>query len=194
MKKNNISLNASAFTLVEMIVVMAVIGLIIGPLYMIFHRSFSGAEAGKAKLGSLQDAVLTLEYIKQDVKGGYFSKTFIKGKQVDGKSLAKCAEGEFVFYKLYYDKKGDEVLKKVSYSFNLKEALLEREEQDKEKRIFAKGKIKKFIPDILKNDSHFFIDITLALESNNKQNLELRSIIFPPNAKEINHNWNPNPY
>ncbi len=181
-----------AFTLVEITVVSGIALILMGAMYTVFLRSFSGVEAGKAKLECLQDAALTLENLKLDIKGGFFGKSFIKGDIVNGESFFKGGDGVLEFMKLYYDKNGDEVLRKINYTLDKETATLIRTEEEGVKREFAKKKVKKFIANLVKGPSYFFIDVTIKVETGSQQSVEMRNAVFPKGLQAVNKNWAPN--
>lgn len=181
-----------AFTFVEVMVACVILSFLLGSLYMLFTRSFSGVEAGKSKLINLQDAALTLEYIKQDIKGGYFGKSSIRGSEIDGEKLFSGGDGQMEFSKLYYDPAGEEVLKKVSYKLDRVSGTLNRTEEGGGARAFAKGRIKTFSANLHKGSNHTFIDVIIKVETDEKQTVELRNAIFPRDVQAVNKNWVPN--
>lgn len=181
-----------AFTLVEITVVSGIALILIGAMYTVFLRSFSGVEAGKAKLECLQDAAMTLENLKIDIKGGFFGKSFIKGNIVNGESFFKGGDGVLEFMKLYYDKNGDEVLRKINYTLDKETSTLVRTEEEGVRREFAKKKVKKFTANLVKGPSYFFIDVTIKCETSNQQGVEMRNAIFPKGLQAVNKNWAPN--
>ncbi len=171
-----------------------ILAFLTGSLYALFSRSFSGVEAGKNKLENLQDAALTLEYIKQDIKGGYFNKTSIKGSEVDGEKSFSGGDGTMEFLKLCYDSAGEEVLKKISYKLDGATGTLLRSEEGGNSRSFAKGKIKTFSANLYKGANHVFVDVIIKVETKNKQTVELRNAIFPKDVQAANKNWVPNAF
>lgn len=181
-----------AFTLVEITVVSGIALILMGAMYTVFSRSFSGVEAGKAKLECLQDAALTLENLKQDIKGGFFGKSFIKGDIVNGESFFKGGDGVLEFMKLYYDQNGDEILRKINYTLDKETSTLVRTEEEGVRREFAKKKVKKFTANLVKGPSYFFIDVAIKCETNNQQSVEMRNAIFPKGLQAVNKNWAPN--
>ncbi|HNY11988.1 MAG TPA: prepilin-type N-terminal cleavage/methylation domain-containing protein [Candidatus Wallbacteria bacterium] len=191
--KNSKSKNR-AFTLVEITVVSGIALILLGALYTVFLRSFSGVEAGKSKLECLQDAAITFENLKQDIKGGFFGKSFIKGNIVNGESFFKGGDGFLEFMKLYYDQDGNEVLRKINYTLDKDTGTLIRTEEAGIKREFAKKKVKKFTANLVKGPSYFFIDVAIKVETNNQQSVEMRNAIFPKGLQAVNKNWAPNTY
>jgi len=184
----------SGFTLVEILVILVIVSILITVLYPLFTSSLGGVYAGKRKLSNLQDAAITLEYIKHDLKGGYFKKTFIKGKEVDGCSYFIGGDGMLEFAKLYYDDNGDECLQKVSYKFNKTDESIERSEEGQPSRPFARGKIKKFLARMDSVGDSKFVEVTIKTETENKQPVELVNAIFPRDVQAVNRHWIPNPY
>jgi len=191
---NSTSGFCKAFTFIEVIVVCVILAFLTGSLYTLFTRSFSGVEAGKNKLENLQDAALTLEYIKQDIKGGYFGKTAIKGTEVDGEKLFAGGDGQMEFSKLYYNSAGEEVLKKISYKLDRAAGTLLRTEEGGNSKSFARGKIKTFSANLHKGSNHIFVDVIIKVETENKQTVELRNAIFPRDVQAVNKNWVPNTF
>ncbi len=184
----------NAFTLTEVMVVLVISVMLLFALYNIFNSSYRGVVAGKNKLGNLQDAAITLEYIKHDIKGAYFKKTNIKGAEIDGESLFKGGEGFMEFSSLCYDQQGEEKLIKISYKHNPSGESLTRSEEGEPDKIFAPGKIKKFSANLVKIDKISYIDVIIKAETENKQRVELRNAVFPKDVQAVNKNWIPNPY
>lgn len=182
------------FTLVEILVIIVIVTILLSVLYPLFTSSLGGVNAGKRKLSNLQDAAITLEYIKQDLKGGYFKKTFVKGKEVDGSSYFIGGDGMIEFVKLYYDANGDECLQKVNYKFNKSDESIERAEEGQSSKVFAKGKIKKFSARMDSVGDSKFVEVTIKTETENKQPVELVNVIFPRDVQAVNRHWIPNPY
>jgi len=186
--------NNEAFTLTEIMVVVFLSLLLIVALYDIFMYSFKGVLAGKNKLGNLQDAAITMEHLKIDIKGAYLKKSNIKGVEVDGESLIKTGDGVLEFSSLVYDQNGDERLVKTSYNFNQATETLTRTEEGGPTRTFAAGKIKKFATRLVKTGNISYVDTSLKVEAENKQKVELRSAIFPKDVQAVNKHWIPNPF
>ncbi|HNY10232.1 MAG TPA: prepilin-type N-terminal cleavage/methylation domain-containing protein [Candidatus Wallbacteria bacterium] len=183
-----------AFTLVEIMVVVFLSSLLIIALYDLFWYSFKGVLAGKTKLGNLQDAAITMEHLKVDIKGAYLKKSNIKGQEIDGESLLKTGDGILEFSTLVYDQDGSERLIKIAYNFDQKDESLYRTEEGGPTRVFAKGKIKRFFTKLMKIDNISYIDTSIKVEEENKQKVELRNAIFPKDVQAVNKHWIPNPY
>ncbi len=194
MNKNYAQKKEKGFTLIEIMVVLVISVILLFALYNLFLSSFRGVLAGKSKLGNLQDAAITLEYIKQDVKGGYFKKTNISGKEIDGETLFKGGDGFLEFSNIGYEASGEEKLYKITYTFDKQTESLIRAEENGPTRSFAKGKIKKFMANLVKFGKVSYVDVILKVEADNKQKVELRNAIFPKDIQAVNKNWIPNPY
>lgn len=167
---------------------------LIAALYDLFMYSFKGVLAGKTKLGNLQDAAITMEHLKVDIKGAYLKKSNIKGQEIDGESLLKTGDGVLEFSTLVYDQDGSERLIKIAYKFDQNDESLYRTEEGSPTKVFAKGKIKKFFTQLMKIDNISYIDTSLKVEAENKQKVELRNAIFPKDVQAVNKHWIPNPY
>ncbi|HOD39050.1 MAG: hypothetical protein BWY32_01168 [bacterium ADurb.Bin243] len=192
--RNNSLNGRKAFSLTEIMVVMVISVILLFALYNLFFSSYRGVVAGKNKLGNLQDAAITMEYIKQDIKGAYFKKTNIQGHEVDGEAIFKGGEGFMEFASLGYDQDGQEKLVKISYRHDSSAESLTRSEEGEPDKIFAPGKIKKFSAKLMKIDKVSYIDTSIKVETENKQTVELRNAIFPKDVQAVNKNWVPNPY
>ncbi len=186
--------NNEAFTLTEIMVVIFLSLLLIVALYDLFMYSFKGVRAGKNKLGNLQDAAITMEHIKVDIKGAYLKKSNIKGQEIDGESLIKTGDGVLEFASLVYDQNGDERLVKTVYNFDKSTGTLIKTEEGGPTRTFAAGKIKNFVTRLVKIGNISYVDTTLKVEAENKQKVELRSAIFPKDVQAVNKHWIPNPF
>lgn len=184
----------AGFTLTEIMVVVVLSVMLLLALYDVFINSFKGVVAGKNKLSNLQDAAIALEYVKQDIKGAYLKKTFIKGKEVDGESLFKGGEGELEFSAIVYDQNGEERLIKISYKYDGQTESLVRTEEGGPTKTFAKGKIKKFSATLVKVDKISYVDTIIRVETENRQKVELRNAVFPKDLQAVNKHWIPNPY
>jgi len=178
----------------EIMVVVFLSLLLIAALYDIFIYSFKGVLAGKNKLGNLQDAAITMEHLKMSIKGAYLKKSNVKGVEVDGESLIKTGDGVLEFVSLAYDQNGDERLVKTVYNFNQSAGALTRTEDGGPTKIFAAGKIKKFVTRFVKTGKVSYIDTSLKVEAENKQKVELRSAVFPKDVQAVNKHWIPNPF
>jgi prepilin-type N-terminal cleavage/methylation domain-containing protein len=204
LKTNHLNYKNKAFTLTEVMVVLVISLMLLFALYNIFNSSYRGVLAGKNKLGNLQDAAITLEYIKHDIKGAYFKKTNIKGAyfkktnikgaEIDGESLFKGGDGFMEFSSLCYDQNGEEKLVKISYKHNPGNESLTRSEEGEPDKIFAPGRIKNFSANLVKIDKISYIDVVIKAETEKKQKVELRNAVFPKDVQAVNKNWIPNPY
>lgn len=183
-----------AFTLTEILVVLVISVLLLFALYNLFFSSYRGVVAGKNKLGNLQDAAITMEYIKQDIKGAYLKKTNIQGKEVDGETLFSAGDGFMEFASLRYDQDGAEKLVKISYKHDSGAKSLTRSEEGEPDRIFAPGKIELFSAKLVKLDKVSYVDTCVKVETENKQKVELRNAVFPKDVQAVNRHWIPNPY
>ena len=192
--KSEYSYKSKAFTLVEIMVVVFLSLLLIIAIYNLFWHSFKGVIAGKTKLENLQDAAITMEHIKVDIKGAYLKKSNIAGKQIDGESLLKTGDGVLEFSTLVYDQDGQEQLVRTSYKYDPAGESLVRSEDGGQSRTFAKGRIKKFSTALMKIDNISYIDVTIRVEEENRQKVELRNAIFPKDVQAVNKHWIPNPY
>lgn len=183
-----------AFTITEIMVVLTISVMLFFALYNLFFSSYRGVVAGKNKLSNLQDAAISMEYIKQDIKGAYFKKTNIQGKEVDGESIFSGGEGFMEFACLRYDQDGAEKLIKISYKHDSGAKSLTRSEEGEPDKIFAPGKIEQFSSKLMKVGKVSYIDTAIKVETENKQKVELRNAIFPKDVQAVNKNWIPNPY
>lgn len=182
------------FTFVEITVVSAIALAMLGVMYTLFFRSFSGVEAGKARLENLQDTALTLEYIKLDIRGGFFGKAPIKGAMTDGGSLFKSSDGSFEFVKIYYDDGGEEILRKISYSLDASSSTITRTEEGGPSKQFCRRKAKKLAAKLEKGAGYTFVDVTVGVDTQKGQTLELRKAVFPKDMQAVNRNWSPNAF